>query len=164
MTDGPPVRAVYDAMVVLQGCGSPAGVSRRCLESVESGAVQLCLSPAVLGEIDEVLTRPEIRRRFPRIESARANELLDSLRRNALMLTDVPNVFPLSRDPDDQAYTDLAIAAAATYLVTWNDRHLTYLMRQDTPEGVEFCRRFPLIRIVDPPTFVREFLGRQGTP
>jgi len=40
--------------------------------------------------------------------------------------------------------------------VTWNNMHLTYLMRRDTPEGVEFCGRFPSLRIVDPPTFLDE--------
>ena len=32
----------------------------------------------------------------------------------------------------------------------------TYLMRHDTPEGAEFCRRFPSVKIADPPTFLRE--------
>ena len=36
------------------------------------------------------------------------------------------------------------------------DRHLTYLMRQDTSEGIDFCRRFPGVKIVDPPLFLAE--------
>ncbi|MGA2498680.1 MAG: hypothetical protein ABSH20_13120 [Tepidisphaeraceae bacterium] len=36
-----------------------------------------------------------------------------------------------------------------------NGRHLTYLMRRDTPEGQDFCNRFPDITILDPPAFVR---------
>jgi hypothetical protein len=47
-------------------------------------------------------------------------------------------------------------AAGAEFLVTWNEQHLTYLMTRDTPEGVEFCRRFPRLKIVDLPTFLRE--------
>ena len=57
---------------------------------------------------------------------------------------------------DDEPYTNLAIAADAKYLVTWNDRHLTYLMRQDTPEGIEFCQRFSNLQIVDFSTFLSE--------
>jgi predicted nucleic acid-binding protein len=61
------------------------------------------------------------------------------------------------RDPvKDEPYINLAIEAKVRYLVTWNDRHLTYLMRKDTPEGRDFCLRFPGVKIVDPPTYVRE--------
>jgi putative PIN family toxin of toxin-antitoxin system len=157
-----PVRAVYDAMIILQGCGSPGGVSRRCLELAEAGAVEVCLSPAVWDEMEEVMGRSEVRVRFPRLGSVRATELLEAVRHRALMFTNVPRAFPLPRDADDEAYTNLAIAAAAPFLVTWNDRHLTYLMRRDTPEGLEFCRRFPDLRIVNPPTFVREIEGLRG--
>jgi predicted nucleic acid-binding protein len=85
-----PVRVVYDCVVFLQGVGRRGNAARKCLELVDDGTVQLCLSPGVLA------------------------------------------------------------------LVTWNDRHLTYLMRQETPEGIEFCQRFPSLRIVDPPTFLDE--------
>ena len=57
---------------------------------------------------------------------------------------------------DRVAMTRLAIAADAKFLVTWNDRHLTYLMRQETPEGAEFRGRFPNLTIMDPPTFLAE--------
>jgi len=41
-------------------------------------------------------------------------------------------MFSLPRDPKDEICTDLAIAASAQFLVTWDERHLTYLMRRDT--------------------------------
>ncbi|MDB5330475.1 MAG: pilt protein domain protein [Phycisphaerales bacterium] len=78
------------------------------------------------------------------------------MRAKAAIFPSVPNSFSLPRDPDDEPYTDLAIAAGARYLVTWNERHLTYLMRKDTPEGRDFCERFPEVKIVDLPTFLRE--------
>jgi putative PIN family toxin of toxin-antitoxin system len=123
---------------------------------MDCGAVHLCLSPDVLAEIDDVLHRPEILRRFPLINSKSSQTLLRTARNKSILLASVPKVFPLPRDPDDEPYTDLAVAADAKYLVTGNDRHLTYLMRQDTPEGIDFCRRFPNLEIVDPPTFLAE--------
>ena len=42
-----------------------------------------------------------------------------------------------------------------SYLVTWNDRHLNYLMKWDTPEGQDVCVRFPEVSIVTRPKFVR---------
>jgi predicted nucleic acid-binding protein len=59
----------------------------------------------------------------------------------------------LPRDPKDETYLDLA--GAASYLVTWKERHLTYLMRGDTPEGIEFRTRFPSLEILSPPSFFR---------
>jgi putative PIN family toxin of toxin-antitoxin system len=151
-----PVRVVYDCVVFLQGAGRRSNAARECLNLVDAGVVQLCLSAAVLKEIEDVLNRPELLLKFPLIKSEDSQVLLRTVRSKSLLLTDVSNVFTLPRDPDDEPYTDLAIAANAAYLVTWNDRHLTYLMRQDTPEGVEFRQRFPNLKITDPPTFLRE--------
>jgi predicted nucleic acid-binding protein len=63
-------------------------------------------------------------------------------------------VFRLPRDPKDEPFIDVAVAGGANYIVTWNSRHLTYLMKRDTAEGKDFCSRFPAIQIVDPPTFI----------
>ena len=120
-----PVRAVYDCVVFLQGVGRRGNAARKCLNLVDDGTVQLCLSRDVLAEIDDVLHRPEILRRFPLIDSEDSQTLLRTARNKALLLADVPKAFRLPRDPDDEPYTNLAIAADAKFLVTWNDRHLT---------------------------------------
>src|SRR5258706_4544389 len=150
------LRVVYDCVVCLQGVGRRGNAARECLNLVDAGIVELCLSAAVLEEIQDVLNRPEILKKFPLIESKDSQALLRTTRNKSLVLSNVPHAFSLARDPDDEPYTDLAIEAGADYLVTWNDRHLTYLMREDTPEGIEFCKRFPNLKISDPPTFLRE--------
>jgi putative PIN family toxin of toxin-antitoxin system len=150
------IRAVYDCVVFVQGTGRRTNAARKCLDLVDAGIVQLCLSPDVLAEIDDVLHRPELLKKFPLIRSQDSQTLLRTARNKSLLLERIPKVFPLPRDPMDEPYIDLAVAAEAKYLVTWNERHLTYLMQKNTPEGIEFCTRFPHIRIVDPPTFLRE--------
>jgi putative PIN family toxin of toxin-antitoxin system len=162
MAEGNPARVVYDCVVFLQGAGRRHSPARRCLELADAGTVRLCLSPAVLTEIEDVLGRPVLRQKFPLLTSEDSTTLLRTLRATALLFTDVPKVFTLPRDPDDEAYTDLAIAAGARYLVTWNERHLTYLMKRDTPEGRDFCERFPAVKIVSPPEFLREIDARPG--
>jgi putative PIN family toxin of toxin-antitoxin system len=149
-----PIRVVYDCVVFLQGAGRRSGPARRCLDLVDAGAVQLCLSPAVLAETADVLQRPELLRKFPLLTSEDSQTLLRAVRSKSMLFGNVPRALSLPRDPDDEPYLDLAVGAAAHYLVTWNDRHLTYLMRHDTPEGIEFCQRFPNLRIVDPVTFL----------
>lgn len=70
--------------------------------------------------------------------------------------------FALPRDPDDEPLVDLAIAGGAQFLVTWNERHLNYLMQKDTPEGEEFCSRFPHLRIITPTEFLTELSRRRS--
>ncbi|HEX4283861.1 MAG TPA: putative toxin-antitoxin system toxin component, PIN family, partial [Terracidiphilus sp.] len=111
------IRVVYDCVVFLQGVGRRGNAARKCLDLVDDGTVQLCLSPEVLAEIEDVLNRPEILCKFPLINSEDSQTLLRTARNKALLLTNVPKVFQLPRDPDDEPYMDLAIAAAAIFVV-----------------------------------------------
>jgi hypothetical protein len=54
--------------VFIQGVGRRGNAARKCLDLVDDGTVYLCLRPDVLAEIDDVLHRPEILRKFPLIE------------------------------------------------------------------------------------------------
>src|SRR5438046_2132927 len=118
-----PLRAVVDCVVFLQAAGRRTGPARKCLELVDAGNVILCLSTDIISEIEDVLDRPLLRRKFPLLGSADSEKLLRALRARALIVASPPNVFRLSRDPDDEPYVDLAVAANADYLVTWNERH-----------------------------------------
>ncbi|MGA3065879.1 MAG: putative toxin-antitoxin system toxin component, PIN family [Tepidisphaeraceae bacterium] len=149
------VTAVFDCMVYLQGAGRRHGPARRCLELVDAGHITLCLSPSILLELTDVLARPLIRQKFPLLTAADAETLLRSIRAKSQLFTDVPNVLTLPRDRNDEIYLDVAVAAKADYLVTWNERHLTYLMQKNTPEGKEFGRRFPDLTILDPVRFLQ---------
>ena len=114
------IRVVYDCVVFLQGAGRRTNAARKCLDLVDDGTVQLCLTDQVLAEMDDVLNRPELLRRFPLVRSEDSQSLLRAARSKSLLLTNVPKVFSLPRDPDDEAYTDLAVAALPRFLVTWN--------------------------------------------
>ena len=154
-----PERAVFDCMLFVQAVTSDRGPAFRCLTLAEQGRFHLLLSPMILEEIDDVLNRPSLRARFPVITPERVARFLGKLRSVAVQCPNPPHVFDLPRDPDDEPYTDLALAGNARYLVTWNERHLTYLMRKDTPEGLEFCRRYPNLIILPPPEFLKEIEG-----
>jgi predicted nucleic acid-binding protein len=82
-------------------------------------------------------------------------KLLRAVRGKSELIVDVPKSISLPRDPDDEIYLDLAVAANADYLVTWNEKHLTYVMQRDTQEDEEFCRRFPTLTILDPFQFLK---------
>jgi predicted nucleic acid-binding protein len=80
-------------------------------------------------------------------------ELLDRLARTATLLDPVPTHFAYVRDPKDEPYLNLAIAAGAHYLVSW-DPDLLDLMT-DSPEALDFRQRFPGLTVLTPPAFLR---------
>jgi putative PIN family toxin of toxin-antitoxin system len=123
---------------------------------IYDGRVTLYVSPAVVEEVRDVLTRPEVISKFPALTPEHVDRFVNDVLSRAVTLNNVPPTFSLPRDPKDEPYLHLAIEANAQYLVTWNHKHLTYLMRQDTPEGRDFCQRFPELKIVDPPTLLAE--------
>ncbi len=97
-----------------------------------------------------MLTRPKTLRRFPLLTTEWVETFLQNAEHKALVvLSDVPQAFPLERDPKDEPYLDLAVAAGARYLVS-RDRDLLDLMND-----AEFLGRFPDLTIVDPPAFLQ---------
>jgi hypothetical protein len=65
--------------------------------------------------------------------------------RTAKWISNVPEHYVLLRDPKDSKYLNLAIAAAAPYVVT-TDLDLLELMKSVSAVGIDFRRRFPTIR------------------
>jgi putative PIN family toxin of toxin-antitoxin system len=158
----PPPRVVLDTVVFVQALISGRGPSAGVIERLNRGEFVLLLSDALLSEIREVPLRVELTRRYSQLTPARVNAFVDDVASLAVMLSPTTRAFPLPRDPDDEVLIDLAVAGGAEYLVTWNARHLTYLMRQDTDEGREFCSRFPGLQILSPPEFLSA-LDREST-
>jgi len=149
-------RVVFDAVVFVQALISGRGVAAACVQRVLAGEAILFLSDAVLAEISDVPLRPELTRRYPYLTPECVGAFVRDVQAVAVHVAAPPKAFKLPRDSKDEPYTDLAIAVGAAYLVTWNQRHLTYLMQQDTTEGREFCQRFPHLKILTPPEFLQE--------
>jgi putative PIN family toxin of toxin-antitoxin system len=152
----PSPRAVFDSVIYVQALISRRGPAAECIERVKSGEVALFTSDALLEEAGNVPLRPSLTRRFSKLTPERVGSLMELIRNLAFHIHRPPKAFSLIRDPKDEMCIDLAVAASAQYLVTWNRRHLTNLMQQDTPEGKEFCQQFPWLTILDPPAFLHE--------
>jgi putative PIN family toxin of toxin-antitoxin system len=149
-----PPGAVYDCNVFLQGLAKEHGPAVGCMTRFESGAVRLFISRDLLEEIRDVLTRPLLQQKFPRLTTARVEALIEDLLAKAELIEEVPRVFEYERDPDDEPYVNLAIAARARYIVT-RDNDLLALMDENRPEGRDFRTRFPGLSILDPVEFLR---------
>jgi putative PIN family toxin of toxin-antitoxin system len=146
---------VYDCMIFLQALASDKGPAFACIQLVEQGRVKLVVSSAVFDEVRDVLNRFDIQTKFPRLVPERVQKFLEKVTNLSELIRDVPPIFKLPRDPKDEPYINLAIAAHAEFLVSWNKRHMGYLMAKDTPEGLDFCNRFPGIKILEPPAFLQ---------
>jgi putative PIN family toxin of toxin-antitoxin system len=140
-------------MVFLQAAARSTGPAAACLEAVRDGRLELVISPDVVAEVRDVLTRPKTLRKFPALTLEAVEAFVRDVEGRAVALTEVPRVFVLARDPKDEPYLNLAIASEADYLVTW-DRDLLDLMGD---EG--FRQKFPTLTILDP----RTFLGKLGS-
>ena len=132
--------------------------ARGCFEIVDEGLVTLCISPAVLTEVRDVLSRPELVKRFPALSAEWVTAFVTSVADKALVVPDVLNAFVLPRDPKDEPYINLAVATQAEFLVS-RDRDLLDLMTD-----ADFRRRFPALKIVDPETFLRTIRPSQESP
>src|SRR5229473_3508330 len=110
--------SVFDCVVLLQAAANPAGPAGACLAFVESGDVKLFLSAAILEEARDVFMRPATRKRFPKLTEEKVDRFLLKVATLANFVHDVPAVTQLPRDPDDEPYLNLAIAAQAAFLVS----------------------------------------------
>src|SRR5207248_538197 len=123
----PPVPTVFDCQIYLQAALSERGPAFRCLRLAEDRIVALFVSAAVLAELEDVLTRPELVRKNSRLTPAFVQRFLQRVREASVSVSDVPTLFQYARDPDDEPYVNLALAVDAEFLVT-RDRDLLDLM------------------------------------
>jgi len=153
MTDPLP-RVVLDTVVFVQSLISGRGHAAGCIERLRAGGYVLLQSDKTLAELRAVPLRPNLTAKYPLLTTERVQAFVAEMESLAVTIHDPPAVISLPRDPKDEPFIDLAVAGGARFIVTWNDRHLTYLTRGDTVEGRDFCARFPSITIISPPEFL----------
>jgi len=114
------LRAVLDTNALVSALRSTQGASYAILQSLADHAFELCVSVPLMLEYEDVAKRPTIRRR---VSAAAVDDILDFLCGVAIQQP----VFFLWRphlpDPKDDAVLELAVAAQAKYIVTYNTKH-----------------------------------------
>lgn len=152
---GERTRVVFDCMIYLQATANENGPAASALRLVEQGQISLFISREILNEIKDVLSREKIRKLNPRINDVSLTALLKMLEKRATLLKKIPAKFSYPRDPKDEPYINLAIAAEASFLVS-RDNDLLDLMDWNNEEGRNFMKRFRFLKIVDPIAFLQE--------
>lgn len=145
---------VFDCVLLVQSLINQAGPAARCLELFEERKISLVFSKATLAELRDVLSRSSLRTRFPQITDDLIDRLIQTLLYKGEVLRQVGRYFDYARDPKDEPYLNLAIEAAADFLVT-RDNDLLDLMRWDLDDGREFQKRYHLLKIIDPVAFLK---------
>jgi uncharacterized protein len=133
-------KAVFDSTVLVSAFLTKGGISRELLHKAQAGEFSICVSEDILTEIERVLEYPRIRKRY-RYADEVVGGYLALLRVVSQVVTDLPKIKPVVRDPNDDMIIACAIKAATDYIVT-RDKDLLTL------------RQYKEIHIVSPEEFV----------
>ena len=114
------MRVVADANILVSAAlaPSPQSPSVRIIDAALDGRIELVMSPALLEEIADVLSRPRIRRR---LSADDAQLFLADVAAQVVMLADPLDPPTVCRDPDDDYLVALAMIAGAEVLVSGDD-------------------------------------------
>jgi putative PIN family toxin of toxin-antitoxin system len=156
MSDAPP-RAIVDCNVFFQAFLTPNGPAFECVRLVEARKVRLVLSLELIAEARDVLSRPFVLQRFPYVTTAGIELFLESLSYVSELWREVPRIVQYARDPDDEPYLNLAIAAGARFVVT-RDRDLLSLSTEHSAEAKQLRQLTQnRLQILTPVAFLNEF-------
>ncbi len=92
-------RAVFDCMVFLQAAVRSTGPAGTCLRAARDGRLKLVISPEIIVEVRDVLTRPKTLKKFPALTVEAVEVFVRDVESQAVTLADVPYVSP-SENPD----------------------------------------------------------------
>jgi len=132
--------AVLDSTVLISAFLAQRGVSNELLRYAREGAFLLFLSGEILDEAQGVLLDEERRhcQRYHYLNEEAIN-FIEGLRVFAHLVTELPQVTAVSRDPNDDMVVATAQRAQVAYIVT-RDKDLLALQRYEgitmiTPEA-----------------------------
>lgn len=117
-------------------------------ELVEKGEVRVFITEAILAEIEDVLNRPKLRRKYSVLTDEKIAGVLQSVRAHTVVIENTNQIYAFERDPNDEVFINLALACEAKFIVS-RDNDLLDLRKDDI-----FKISFPQLRIVSPAKFL----------
>lgn len=139
-------KAVFDSATLVSAFLTDRRLVAELLHQVRGGAFQLCLADEILDETRRVLLGYQrIRRRY-QFTNEEVITFCEGLRAAVQLMTDLPHLSGVSRDPKDDMIIACALKARAQYLVTRDDDLLSLgayrRIKMITPEAFsEFLRQ-----------------------
>lgn len=115
------IRAVIDTNVLVAALRSSAGASHEILLAADRGEFEVALSVPLLAEYDDACHRPGSGISIP-------PSAIDSVINRIAQISMQQTIHYLWRailpDPKDDMVLELAVAARASHIITFNHRHL----------------------------------------
>jgi uncharacterized protein len=136
------MRVVVDTNILIRALIKPQGTVGPVLSRLRNDEYILVYSAPMFDELVEKLALPRIRHKY-HLEKAQIEALIALIAlRGVLVIPD--RKIKVCRDPDDDMFTDAALAGGAEYVVTGDTDLLT-------------LERFETVRFVTPRTFLAAF-------
>lgn len=137
-------RATFDTNIFVRSFIRQENLANRLLSLWEAGRFVLVLSHTIIDEVQKVLSRSKMRRKY-QYTLDQVTDLIDLLYQASIV--QVNTSFELCRDTTDNKFVDCAISGRVQFLVSYdNDLVDDSELKQDLFEfGVE---------IVEPPDFL----------
>lgn len=111
-------KAVLDSTVLVSAFLSRAGISRQLLQRAGNGDFALYLADEILAETRRVLlTYKRIRTRYPYTDED-VDKYIELIRAVAQVVTALPSLQVVARDPNDDMIIACAVAAKAQHIIT----------------------------------------------
>ena len=148
------IRLVLNTNVLLRGLLNLRSAAGKIIQAIEQRSVILLLSKPVLAEYRAVLTDAVFIDRFPELTRERVEVALRRVRYLSEYLRVVRPRFAFPRDPRDEKFIELAIAAEATHIVSSDNDLLALMAGHGGEAGKRLRQRLPGVRVLDPARFV----------
>lgn len=124
------LKVVFDTQIFLRALIKRTSISAKVSSIEWKEHYILCVSDAIEAEVTDVLTRPEIRARFPQITDELVEQTLAEIKQANRINVEV--VEPISRDPKDDMFLACAKVAKADYLVSEDNDLLVLKQHHNT--------------------------------
>jgi uncharacterized protein len=118
------LRLVLDTNVFVSAALKDEGIPRTVLSLAIQKPARLYVSPGILAEFREVLSRPELR-----IRRGLQRRFMDLINERSFLVHPLRQIH-VTPDPDDNMFLECAEAARADYLITGNTRHFPEFWKQ----------------------------------
>jgi len=138
------IRAVLDTNILISALISPSGTPAQVLDLWRAERFLPLLSELILAELERVLSQPRLRRGYG-LTAARIEELMNGLRRFAVVTRGEVEVTGVARDPDDDKLLACAVEGEADYVVTGDDD----LLALGSYQGVAIITAAAFVRVCE---------------
>ena len=130
---------VLDTNVLVSGLLNPNGSPGKILDQIISSHIQVAYDDRILGEYEEVLSRPELH-----IRPSRSFAVIGHIELSGKYVTAESLSTEGYPDPDDIMFAEVLIASNANALVTGNLRHYHPLVQRKMPvySPVQFLEKY----------------------